>query len=91
MTKLMSLAALLFAVGCGVAPSSSESTEPLTLNGLCYNQYHACVNDCDPTDDLCNCLCHNSFANCTVPKGRLYKCPPDAPNGEAAALPADGS
>jgi hypothetical protein len=89
MTKLMSVAALLLAIGCGgAAPQSAESEEALS-NGLCYSQYRECAEGCSPDDSLCLCLCHNALANCTVPKGRLYKCPPDTVNSSKATEPTE--
>ncbi|HEX9102329.1 MAG TPA: hypothetical protein VF997_09005 [Polyangia bacterium] len=81
MTKLLGAVALLLAVGCGAPPSTGtatgESEEAFSANGQCYTQYSACAESCDPSDALCLCFCHNALANCTTPKGRLYKCPPD--------------
>ena len=79
MTKLMSMAALLFMIGCGgAAPAPSAENEEALSNGQCYTQYQQCAAECGPADSLCLCFCHNALANCTVPKGRLYKCPPDS-------------
>jgi hypothetical protein len=78
MTKLVSLAALLFlAIGCGAPPSASEtgeSEEALSVNGRCSEQYRSCIANCEG-DATCDCLCHNELANCTVPRGRLMFCP----------------
>ena len=78
MTKLVSLAALLFlAIGCGAPPSPSEtgeSEEAFSINNYCSTQYRSCIGACEG-DATCTCLCHNELANCTVPKGRLEICP----------------
>jgi hypothetical protein len=80
MTKLMSVAALFLAVGCGAPestpadPAEGESEEALTVNGECYSIYRSCAEQCG-TDQVCTCLCHNVYANCTTPKGKLYVCP----------------
>jgi len=78
MTKLVSLAALLFlAIGCGAPPSATEtgeSEEAFSINTYCSQQYRSCIaaSEGDPTS---TCLCHNELANCTVPKGHLQFCP----------------
>ena len=81
MSRILSVAALLFAIGCG-APPSTEPTEgedeaALSGNGECYDLYQQCAEACGPSNSQCLCFCHNALANCTVPKGRLYKCPPN--------------
>ena len=81
MMKLMSVAALLFAVGCGAAPASTgETDEAFSANGICYEQYQQCSERCGYNNDSCNCVCHNALSNCLTPKGRLYKCPTGLPN-----------
>ncbi len=80
MTKLLSVAALLLAVGCGAPPSTDETTgetEASLANGECYTMYHQCAERCGPTNSFCLCGCHNALADCTTPKGRLYKCVPN--------------